>query len=246
MSPRDRLQHLVVDTIEEFVPRYAPGFVLPTTFGGHLVGTDAVADLAFTLGWLVECGVTEIAGEPIEGALRTVLTQIDGHGTHSFFSYRVAETLARFGTFDDNSLLASMDSDRIENLRVACDSTELLPLLDGLLPRNYLAVLARCELGRERLGILPDTAVLDDLVRRTGELLEGNPYGYLDESHEGAGRFDIYAADIYLFCEPLAERLGEVWQRGARNAIDLVAAGRITRRQRHRMGPVNRGAVDRR
>lgn len=223
MSLRERLLDVVVGTTEEFVERFAPDFELPHTFGGHLVGTDAIADVAYTLGWLGEAGVTTVAGFPIEDALRRVLARIDGPGTHSFFSYRVAETLARYGPFHDNLLLAGMEPEDVENLRIACDSTELLPLLDGLLPRNYLAVLARCELGRERLGVIDDPAVLDDLVARTAELLTGNPHGYLDESHEGAGRFDIYAADIYLFCEPLADRLGDVWTRGARNAVDLVA-----------------------
>ena len=222
MSLRDRLVGLVVDTTEQFVDRYAPGFVLPHTFGGHLVGPDAVADVAFTLGWLHELGVERVASMPVDDALRTVLARVDGPGTHSFFSYRIAETLARFGPFERNTLLAPLTDAEIENLRVACDSTELLPLLDGLLPRNYLAVLARCELARHQLGILPSPDVLDDLVARTADLLTGNPHGFLDESHTGAGRFDIYAADIYLFCEPLADRLGDVWARGARNAVGLI------------------------
>jgi len=212
----------MADTVEQFEERYAPGFDLPATFGGHLVGTDAVADAAYTLGWFGPGSV--VAGVPVEDALRTVLAQVDGASTHSFFSYRIAETLARFGPFNDNRLLAEMPAARVENLRVACDSTELLPLLDGLLPRNYLAVLARCELARERLGILDDRAVLADLVARTRGLLTANPQGYLDESHEGAGRFDIYAADIYLFCEPLADLLGDVWHEGMVRVLDLVDA----------------------
>ena len=102
MSLRERLLELVVNTTEEFVGRFAPGFDLPHTFGGHLVGTDAVADVAFTLGWLGEAGVDTIAGVSIDDALRTVLARVDGPATHSFFSYRIAETLARYGTFDDN------------------------------------------------------------------------------------------------------------------------------------------------
>lgn len=222
MSLRERLFHLIADTIEQFEGRYAPGFHLPPTFGGHLVGTDAVADVAYTLGWFGPGAGTVVAGVPLDEALRTVLSQIDGAATHSFFSYRVAETLARFGPFDDNRLLAEMAPAQVDNLRLACDSTELLPLLDGLLPRNYLAVLARCERARERLGILDDPAVLDDLVDRTRDLLTANPEGFLDESHEGAGRFDIYAADIYLFCEPLADLLGDVWERGIRTVLDLI------------------------
>ena len=82
MSLRERLLELVVNTTEEFVGRFAPGFDLPHTFGGHLVGTDAVADVAFTLGWLGEAGVDTIAGVSIDDALRTVLARVDGPATH--------------------------------------------------------------------------------------------------------------------------------------------------------------------
>ncbi len=224
MSLEDHLEFVIRDTLEEFVARYAPGFRLPATFGGHLVGTDAVADLAFTLGWMSECGIDEVAGVAVDDAVALVLAQVDGPGTHSFYSYRVAETLARYGPFDDNALLSEMTADQRDDLRTACDSTELIPLLDGLLPLNYAAVLARCEVARERLGILDDPAVLDDLVDRSRALIAANPHGFLDESHEGAGRFDIYAADIFLFCEPLADRLGDDWRRGAAKALDLVLA----------------------
>ena len=216
------LQQLVVDTIENFVDRYAPGFWLPRTFGGHVVGPDAIADLAHTLGLVAECGVTHVAGTPIAEAIATVLSQVDGPETHSFFSYRVAETLVRYGPFHDNALLATMTPAQRDNLAVACDSTELLVLLDGLLPRNYLAVLARCELGRQRLGILPPDNQLDDLVSRTRSMLAANVDGFHDDSNDGTGRFDIYTADIYLFCEPLADLLGDTWTTGATNAVRLV------------------------
>ncbi|MFN8051481.1 MAG: hypothetical protein U0Q22_08605 [Acidimicrobiales bacterium] len=217
------LRQTAVANVERFVERYAPGFDLPATFGGHLVGTDAVADLAFTLGLLRRGGVDSVAGLPVDDAIARVLRQVDGPETHSFFSYRVAETLAGFGSFDDNPIVATMSSADVENLRVACDSTALFELLDAkLLPPNYLAVLARCELARQRLGILPDDSRLDEMVERTAAMLAANPSGFLDESHEGTGRYDIYTADLYLFCEPLAPLLGERWTDGVRRAVELV------------------------
>lgn len=216
------LTSLVIESLEEFFARYAPDLTLPATIGAHLVGTDAIADLAYTLGWLHEAGVSEVAGRPLPDVIVRTLEQIDGPETHSFFSYRVAETLNRFGSFDHNQLLSAMTTDRVENLRIACDSTELVPLLDGLLPRNYAAVLARCEMARRQLGILDDETLLSELVDRTRSLITANEHGYLDESHEGLGCFDIYAADVYLFCEPLASVLGEAWISGTRNVVELV------------------------
>ena len=215
------LRWTTIESIELLITAHAPDLVLPSTFGGHLVGTDAVADLAFTLGWLAEAGVHDIAGTPIEEAIRRVLQQVDGPETHSFFSYRVAETLARFGPFEDNRILANLTDAEVDNLREACDSTALVDLLDAL-PRNYVAVLARCELARERLGLLDDRKLLDDLVDRTRTLIAGNPRGYLDDSQDGSDRFDIYTADLYLFCEPMADVLGDAWTSGTRQAIDLV------------------------
>ena len=120
------------------------------------------ADLAFTLGLLWRNGVRSVAGTDVEEAVEAVLTPIDGPGTHSFYSYRVAETV------DALSMLDRLPA----NVAEACDSTSFIPLLlDGKLPRNYAAVLARCELARRRLGLLDDEAALDDLVARTTELL---------------------------------------------------------------------------
>src|SRR5581483_1430697 len=119
-------------------------------------------------------------GVPIADALATVLAPTDGRRTHTFFSYRVAETVARFGPFDGNPLLAALTDEQRASVAEACDSLSYLPLLDEGLPRNYAAVLARCEAGRAALGLPVDPAVLDDLVDRTRALLPANPGGYLD------------------------------------------------------------------
>jgi hypothetical protein len=227
-SPRDLATELASYTasqLESLVDRHLPDFDVPRMFAGHRVLADVRADLVFTLGLLHEAGVDAVAGATVPDAITHVLRPIDGGGTHTFFSYRVAETLARWGAFDDNPLLATFDDDERANIDQATDSSEWIELLDtGLLPANYAAVLSRCERARAAIGLPADAAVLDTLIDRVATLLGRNPRGYLDDAPEGVGhRYDIYTADIYLFTEPLADRLGESWTRGARHALDLVA-----------------------
>ena len=112
--------------LEAFAERHAPNLVLPRAFGGFPVGSEVRADLAFTLGLLHADGVETIAGAGVEEALRTALFPIDGAQVHSFFSYRVAETLARFGPFTANRLLGVADAPTRRQLELACDSTDWL------------------------------------------------------------------------------------------------------------------------
>src|SRR5262249_11873924 len=85
-------------SLEELVERHLPEFHLPRTFAGYPVGPDVRAALAYTLGLLDACGHGQVAGVPASESIPRVLKPIDGAGTHTFFSYRVAETLARAGT----------------------------------------------------------------------------------------------------------------------------------------------------
>lgn len=219
----DALAGFVQRQLEALVDRHLRGLEVPRVFAGHFVGPDVRADLAFTLGHLHAYGLGRLDGSPAPEAIARVLRPIDGAATHTFFSYRVAETLARFGRFDGNPLLAGFREDERENLARACDSTSFAPLYDkALLPRNYAAVLARCELARERLGLPVDGALLARTLADTRGLLESHPEGWLDDSNSRIGRYDIYSVDVYLFTEPLADRLGEAWQRGIRHALSLV------------------------
>ena len=214
----ERLAGFVVDTLEALERNHLPGFRIPRVFAGHEVNPDVRADLAFTLGLLATYGVQDIAGVPMDEALDVVLRDVDGRRTHTFFSYRVAETLLAHP-----HLLERFDDATVERLHEACDSTSYLPAMaDGKLPRNYAAVLLRCEAARTRLGLAVDEPTLSDLVDRTRTLLGATPGGYLDDSQTGIARYDIYSGDIYLFTEPAADLLGEVWHRGARSALDLV------------------------
>lgn len=205
----------VVTTIEALIDTYLPDWRLPRVLAGHPVGADVRADLLFTLGLLLESGVTTTAGRPIEAALDGLLDGVDGPATNTFFSYRVAETLLRRGR---------TGSDLDENLRAACDSTAAVSALDaGRLPRNYAAVLARCEDGRRRLGLIDDAdPLLVDLVGRTARLLDSEVAGAVDDSGDGSGRFDIYSADVHLFTEHLAPRIGAVWKRGAAGTVAIA------------------------
>lgn len=218
------LRDYAVEQLEALERTHLPAWRIPAVFAGHRVEPDVAADLAFTLGLLAAGGTTTVAGAPVEEVIGRVLAQVDGPRTHSFFSYRVAETIARSGGLDRaNPVLAGLSDERRADLAVACDSSSFVELLDQqLLPRNYAAVLARCELGRSRLGLLDDASVLEDLVGRTAALLDRNPDGFLDDSQSDIARYDIYTGDLYLFTEPLAERLGPRWSKGLANALDLV------------------------
>jgi len=218
----DELLDLVVGTLDRLIEGHLPAFRIPGAFAGHRVEPDVAADLVFTLGHLADAGVEQVAGVSIDDAIAIVLARIDGPETHTFFSYRVAETLARYGSFADNRLIAGWDPAGRDNLAAACDSSTWIPLLDQGLPRNYAAVLSRCEVGRQALGLIDDESVVASLVERTRTLLATNPRRHLDDSTHHIGRYDIYTADVWLFTEPLADRLGPVWADGLATAIELV------------------------
>ncbi|HET6832730.1 MAG TPA: hypothetical protein VFH30_02595 [Acidimicrobiales bacterium] len=197
----------------------APGLVLPDTLAGHRVDADAHADLCFTLGLLHEAGVDDVAGLSVVPTLLGRLAATDGRRTHTFFSYRIAETVGRIGGLD------ALDGSTRRVVAEAVDSTEWIPLLDqAVLPRNYAVVLARCEAARARLGLDVDARVLDDLLERVRALLGEHPEGWLDDSQGRQGQVDMYTVDAYLFAEPFADRLGDVWERGVRSAARLVEA----------------------
>jgi glycosyltransferase involved in cell wall biosynthesis len=219
------LAEFVEAHIGRFVDAYAPGFDLPSVFAGHPVGPDVRADLAFTLGHLDRYGIGQVAGMATTKAVATVLRPIDGANTHTFFSYRVAETLARYGGLADNALLVDWSDEERRNIAAACDTTTWFDLLDLGLPANYAAVLARCEIARRALGVDVDDSMLGELLDRTRRLIGRNRSGFIDDSEDGRGaRYDIYSADVYLFTEGFADELQPAWTHGCRNVLDAVTA----------------------
>ena len=221
----DRLTQFTVATVETLERHHLPGWEIPRIMAGHTVDADVRADACFTLTHLAEGGVTRISGDEIDVVIARLLAEVDGPATHTFFSYRIAECLLRAGPFAGNRLVAGLDSAQQDQLRIAVDSSDWLELLDaGVLPRNYAAVLARCELGRVGLGLADDTSSLDRLVERVATVLDDNPHRALDDSNDRIGRYDIYTADVWLFCDPLAPRLGPRWAEGLNRALALVGA----------------------
>ena len=224
----DELLDLAVDVLTDLEVTHAPGLELPRVLAGHPVGPDARADLAFTLGLLHEAGRPEVAGLRGADIALEVVRRLDGPATHTFYSYRAAETLLRFGGLDANPALAHWTEADHANAEAAIDSSGMLEMLFAEeLPRNFNVVLARCELQRHRLGRLPDEVVLDDLVDRVAGLLAAAPGGWWDDM--GSATYDIYTPDVYLFAEPLAARLGDLWAAGLRKVVadidDLATPG---------------------
>ncbi|HMJ76263.1 MAG TPA: hypothetical protein VK507_09840 [Iamia sp.] len=219
----DWLVEETVAVVEDLRREDLPGWRVPRVYAGHEVAADVRADICFTLHHLAGAGVTTVAGDDLDGVLLRLLGQVDGSSTHTFFSYRIAETLLRHGPFAGNPLMADMTAAQRDQLATAVDSSDWLELLDtGVLPRNYAGVLSRCALGQLRLGLVDDDATLDRLVARLADLLGENTHGALDDSNDRIGRYDIYTADVWLFVQPLAERLGPMWADGLRKALRLV------------------------
>jgi len=218
----DRLLELTETVLIDLESNHAPGLELPRVFGGYVVGADARADLAFTLGLLHSHGVESVAGVDCAATALEIVRRLDGPTTHSFYSYRAAETVLRLGGLVDNPRLAAWTDADHANVEAAIDSTSMLTMLDdGSLPNNFAVVLTRCEIARRALGRLPTENRLDELLDKLRGLFGGLPYGWWDDF--GGANYDMYTPDVYLFAEPFADELGDSWARGLTSVLDDLA-----------------------
>ncbi len=218
----DELRDLAVTVLTDLERLHAPGLELPRVFGGFAVGADARADLAFTLGLLHAEGVEEIAGVRCDDVALEIVRRLDGPSTHSFYSYRAAETVLRLGGLDDNPRLSAWTQADIANVEAVIDSTSMLTMLDdGALPNNFAVVLTRCEVARRALGRLPADNRLDELLDKLRGLFGGLTHGWWDDF--GGANYDMYTPDVYLFAEPFSDELGDVWETGLRKALADLA-----------------------
>lgn len=213
-------------TLETFVRRFMPDGRPPGFVGGFRFGADARGDLICLLGALHGVGYRDVAGLEIKALLGHLLTQVSGEETETFYSYRIGETLLRFGPFAENPLLETLTEAQRAEIAYACDTTHIHEgpgKLRGT-ANNFWAVLARAELARERLGLLKSAEVLDDATAQVRRLLTANPLGFFDDNTEGRGRYDIYTAEMVIFTLPLAERMGaDVWTKRLKPHVDLVS-----------------------
>ena len=213
--PARRLRDLLVENVracmEALAARFFPRLELPAYFIGQRVTFMDRADFAYVLIHLHQLGIETIGGVAIRDAVQRLLRPIDGAATTTFYSYRVAEALLAFGpSFEGNPLLEGLSAVEIDNLRLATDSTDIYDPATRALKgwaNNYWAVLARCELRRRQLGIIQGSPALDVALERLDALLFRNPHGFFDDIPELSGRYDIYTADVHLFCEPFWDRL---------------------------------------
>ena len=122
------LVDLVVSTLDELVerpPARVPHPRTPSPATGSSP-TSPPTSSSRSVTWPTP-GSSTVAGSAIDDAIATVLTRIDGPDTHTFFSYRVAETLARYGSFADNRLIAGGRRAARDNVAEACDSSIVDP-----------------------------------------------------------------------------------------------------------------------
>ncbi len=192
--------------------RVYPGNQSPRFFAGPCIDDSAHMDVLHLLGLLRELGVTELNGQDTECLQLEILRRVKGKKVNTFYSFRLAETLLQRGSWEENPLLAPLSETERKEIFEAVDSTEIFQETEdgGALPHhpnNYWGVLGRCEIDRKRLGILEDERILRTCITRLEDLLFSNALGFLDDSHEGCGRYDIYSFDIHLFVEPLFEYL---------------------------------------
>jgi hypothetical protein len=201
------IRQLVQDRSLAAKDRYFPTLRIPNTFVGQRISSDFAVDFVYTLKYLHEASLTHLGDTPIPEIIRPLLLQVDGPATGTFYSYRIAETILAFGSFNpDNPLLAGLTQAQRDNLAAAVDSTHVFDPksceLIGL-PNNYWAVLARCELDRQKLGLLKDDAILQRCIEKIRSLLAANPVGFFDDSVDLTDRFDLYSWDTHLFLEPM-------------------------------------------
>ncbi|MFW6286433.1 MAG: hypothetical protein ACOC29_00690 [Candidatus Sumerlaeota bacterium] len=201
----DKIRDYVEHRLQDIVEQICPSFNMPDFVAGYRIGPNERADMAFDLAHLYRLGAKHVAGEDITTAIPRLLKGIDGPATSTFYSYRTAETLLAFGSFEDNPLLRDFTEAERKNIRQACDSTDIFdPETRTIrMPNNYWAVLARCEYARKRLGILEDESILQIALAKVQEILSANPYGFFDDHGAMEGQFDIYSFDIILFLQPL-------------------------------------------
>ena len=194
----NRLTAFIEASAEPFWRRFFPENRIPRLVAGvrTFEGTrSAVFNLLPALGSL---GVEEIGGSLIRDLIAREMGRVVGADCKTWWSLYVAEALVQYGTpFSKNPLVAELNEAQCEQLRIACDTTRVVDVDNGVLighPNNYWFVVARCERARIALDLTDDTTVYDLAIANCRRVLSESPCGFMDDSEEGRGRYDRYAA----------------------------------------------------
>ncbi len=212
----DRLIETTVRKLAEFEASTAPDLALPRIHAGHNVGDDTAGDLVYVLGLLLECGVERVADVDLRSHVVELLAGLDPSAVEAFAAYRVAETVQRIGGIE--TLPARLHQQILD----AADSPRTIAMLrDGApIPPNFAVVGARCLRGSARLR--GRAGADDDAFVERARSMFGGARGWIDDGMGPWVHYDIYTPDLYLFAEPLRDRIGEAWEAGlARVLADL-------------------------
>ncbi len=193
---------------DRLLSRYLPSLRIPRYFAGHRIDTAFAVDLMVMLTYFDD---ETFAGRSALEVIAAVIKQIDAQPVNTFVCYRLGETIAHYGTWDDNAILRSLPDEQIRALRSALDPSYIYQPHDDSIgghPNNYWCVLLRGLSAMKRLGLIDDPTLLNIATERSRQLLLRNPQGYFDDDRNGGGAYDIYSADVLLFVEPLWDILG--------------------------------------
>ncbi len=209
-SLADALLAATVVKLEALVASTAPDFRLPRIYAGHPVLDDAKADLLYVLGLLTECGVEDVAGLNIRTHIPGLLADLDAVAVEGFFSYRVGETVLRLGGLD------SIPHHLRDHVRAAVDTPEIIARLDAgdAIPPNFAVVAARVLLAQAALDGRQTGPELERFVERVRAMFDQQDNGWINDGMGAWIHYDIYTPDMYLFAQPLANRLGSRWSSG--------------------------------
>ena len=215
-SLAERLIATTVGHVETLATSTASGLRLPAIDAGHPVLDDARSDLIYVLGLLHECGVDSVAGVDIREHIPRLIAELDPSKVEAFFSYRVGETVLRLGG------LEAMPSKIRQHVLDAVDTPETIARLESgdAIPPNYAIVAARVLLAQAALEDRDTGDRLERFVGRARDMFAQRDNGWIDDGMGAWVHFDIYTPDMYLFAQPLRDRIGDVWATGFANVLD--------------------------
>ena len=117
----DAVVDFVVERTDDLLGRFCHAGVPPQFFLGSRIDPVAGTDLMQVLSLLPEFTVYRVGGQDVEEALVGLLRAVDPRRQRPAMAYRLAESLARFGAWTVNPVVAELDDETKERLRANTD-----------------------------------------------------------------------------------------------------------------------------